>query len=55
MSYIGSTGFGGQDWIKYPFDFGIIIIASLVFYYWGIKTGMQRLDPYAEKIARNKK
>ena len=55
MSYIGSTGFGGQDWIKYPFDFGIIIIASLVFYYWGIKSGMQRLDPYAEKIAQNKK
>ena len=25
MSYIGIEGFGGQNWIKYPFDFVVII------------------------------
>lgn len=55
MSYVGSSGFGGQDWIKYPFDFVVIIIISLCFYYWGIKSALPKLDPYAEQIAQNKK
>ncbi|TSO25791.1 APC family permease [Lactobacillus sp. LL6] len=50
ISYLGSEGFGGQNFIKYPFDFVIIIIASLIFYYWGINTSMKDIDPYAEKI-----
>lgn len=54
MSFVGSSGFGGQNWIKYPFDFVVIIIISLAFYYWGIKTGLKKIDPYAEKIAQNK-
>lgn len=35
MSFIGSTEFNGQGWIHYPFDFAVIIIGSLGFYYWG--------------------
>lgn len=40
MSYAGSKGFNGQDWIKYPYDFLIIIVVSLVFYYWGLASRM---------------
>lgn len=36
MSYVGSVGFGGQDWIKFPLDFVVIIIASIFFYVWAI-------------------
>lgn len=54
MSYIGSNGFGGQNWIKYPFDFVVIIVVSLLFYYWGVKSGRDQLDPYAEHIVQNK-
>lgn len=50
ISYIGSTGFGGQDWIKYPWDFVIIIVASLGFYYWGINSSMKKIDPVAEEL-----
>ena len=55
MSFIGSSGFGGQDWIEYPFDFVVIIVVSLFFYYWGLKTGLNELDPYAEKISQTRK
>ena len=55
MSYIGSEGFGGQNWIKYPFDFVVIIVISLLFYYWGIKSGRKTIDPYAESISKNMK
>lgn len=40
MSYVGSKGFNGQDWIKYPYDFFIIIGVSLGFYYWGLASRM---------------
>lgn len=49
MSYVGSEGFGGQNWIKYPVDFVVIAVASLGFYYWGIKTGLRKIDLYIEK------
>lgn len=35
MSFIGLTEFNGQWWIHYLFDFAVIIIGSLGFYYWG--------------------
>lgn len=38
MSYIGSSEFNGQNWIHYPFDFGVVIVFSLIFYYWGTVT-----------------
>lgn len=50
ISYLGSTGFGGQDILPYPFDFVVIIICSLLFYYWGVKSSMKHVDRYAEKV-----
>lgn len=50
MSYIGSEGFGGQNWIKYPWDFLVIIIISLGFYFWGIKSSLPKVDPVAEQL-----
>lgn len=53
MSYVGSEGFGGRNFIPYPIDFVVIIIASLAFYYWGINSSMKHVDERAEKV--NKK
>ena len=44
MSYLGSAGFGGQDYFKYPFDFLIIVIVSLVFYYWALASRIDGPD-----------
>ncbi|KRN78693.1 amino acid-proton symporter ybeC [Fructilactobacillus lindneri DSM 20690 = JCM 11027] len=38
FSYIGSTPFGGQNWIHYPYDFIVIIFAALFFFYWGVNS-----------------
>lgn len=50
MSYVGSSGFGGQDWIKYPFDFAVIIVVSLIFYFWGVNSSLKKVDAYAEEV-----
>ncbi|WP_267201482.1 APC family permease [Limosilactobacillus kribbianus] len=50
VSYAGSTGFGGQDWIQYPWDFVIIIICSLGFYWWGVHSHLPEMDPIAEEV-----
>lgn len=51
MSVIGSKEFGGSNLIYYPLDFVIIIIASLIFYYWGIKSSYKTEDfAFAEEI-----
>lgn len=49
MSYIGSTEFNGINWIHYPWDFVVIALASLAFYYWGIKTAHVFPDFYQAK------
>lgn len=49
MSYIGSEQFNGINWIHYPWDFVAIALASLVFYYWGIKTAHVFPDFYQAK------
>ncbi|WP_172638093.1 APC family permease [Lactiplantibacillus plantarum] len=49
MSYIGSHQFNGINWIPYPWDFVVIIIASLGFYYWGIKSAHVFPDFYQAK------
>ncbi|GAF39818.1 amino acid permease [Agrilactobacillus composti DSM 18527 = JCM 14202] len=36
ISFIGSHEFNGIGWLKYPWDFVVIIIGSLGYYYWGI-------------------
>ncbi|MCK8606722.1 APC family permease [Apilactobacillus ozensis] len=38
ISYLGSSDFGGINLIPYPFDFVVIIIVSLICYYWGISS-----------------
>ncbi|MCF6514721.1 amino acid permease [Lactobacillus sp. S2-2] len=38
ISYIGSTPFNGKNIIPYPLDFVVIIIASLGFFYWAVKS-----------------
>lgn len=50
-SYGGSREFNGMNWIHYPYDFLVIIIAALVFYYWGVKSHHVFADFYqAEKL-----
>lgn len=50
MSYMGSTGFGGQNWIKYPWDFVVIVVVSLLFYWWGTNSHLPEIDPGAEEV-----
>lgn len=50
MSYVGSEGFGGQNWIKYPWDFVVIIVFSLFFYWWGTRSHLAEIDPGAEEV-----
>lgn len=55
ISYVGSNGFGGQNWVKYPWDFVVIIIVSLAFYAWGIKSRLPKVDPQVEKANQKAK
>lgn len=55
MSYVGSTGFGGQDWIKYPWDFLVIIIASYLFYLWAIRSRLAKVEPAAIEVNKRVK
>ena len=50
ISYAGSEGFGGQNWIPYPFDFIVIILVSLFFYAWAVNSRMTKVDPAAKKV-----
>ncbi|MHA8110164.1 APC family permease [Lactobacillaceae bacterium Melli_B4] len=38
VSYLGSEQFHGINFLPYPLDFVVIIIAALAFYYWGISS-----------------
>nr|WP_259393951.1 APC family permease [Limosilactobacillus agrestis] len=52
MSYIGSAGFKGQNYLPYPWDFVVIIMVSYLFYRWGINSKMLNSPdlPMADKI-----
>ena len=50
MSYCGSDGFGGQNWITYPWDFLVIAAVSLIFYKLAIDTSLEKIDPAAIKV-----
>jgi amino acid transporter len=39
LSLIGSKQFGGHDVIPYGWDMLTVIVVSLVFYFWGVKSG----------------
>ncbi|MBM7617013.1 amino acid transporter [Weissella uvarum] len=41
VSFIGSTEFNGLNWLHYPWDFVIVIIGSLGFYAWGVRTSFK--------------
>ena len=44
ISFIGSSKFNGIDLIPYGWDFVVIIIASLNFYFWGVRSGYLTKD-----------
>jgi amino acid transporter len=39
ISYLGSSKFGGHDYIGYGWDMLVIAVAAIVFYNWGIRSG----------------
>ncbi|MEM5436945.1 amino acid:proton symporter, partial [Paraburkholderia diazotrophica] len=39
LSLIGSKQFGGMGVLPYGWDMLVVIVFSLVFYYWGVHTG----------------
>lgn len=39
LSWIGSTQFGGRGWIPYGWDQLCVVIVSLLFYWWGLRSG----------------
>jgi amino acid transporter len=41
LSYIGSNQFGGTNAIPAPWDSVVFVIAALVFYYWGYRSGLR--------------
>ncbi|MFC4619793.1 APC family permease [Camelliibacillus cellulosilyticus] len=41
VSFIGGKEFGGLGVIPAGWDYAVIAVASLIFYYWGIKSGWQ--------------
>ncbi|NVY95915.1 APC family permease [Lactobacillus sp. DCY120] len=63
LSYIGSKEFNGIGVIKYPWDFLVVIIGSLLFYEWGINSGQitkyfkhaRKLNYFKVKIPKEKK
>ncbi len=40
VSYLGNSNFGGRNIIPSPWDSVVLIVASLVFYYWGFRSGV---------------
>lgn len=43
MSYVGSFG-KGRNWIPFPYDSLVVILLSIVFYYWGVASGYRTQD-----------
>jgi uncharacterized membrane protein len=41
LSYIGESNFGGINLIPFPYDFFVVIIVSLAFYYISVKSGFR--------------
>ncbi len=45
LSYLGSSQLGGlKNVIPYPWDMVVVIILSLIFYYWGVASGYHTPD-----------
>lgn len=41
ISFLGSKEFNGLNWFHYPWDFVVVIIGSLLFYVWGVRTSFK--------------
>ncbi|WP_027416552.1 APC family permease [Aneurinibacillus terranovensis] len=41
ISYLGSAKFGGTNVIPYGADMVVIAISSLIFYFWGVRSGQE--------------
>ncbi|SUP59182.1 Uncharacterised protein [Weissella viridescens] len=41
ISFLGSKEFNGLNWFRYPWDFVVVIIGSLLFYVWGVRTSFK--------------
>lgn len=41
ISYLGSATFGGTNVLPAPWDTVVIIVAAVIFYYWGISSGLE--------------
>jgi amino acid transporter len=39
LSWCGSTTFGGQGYLPYGPDLGVVAVISLGFYFWGVRSG----------------
>jgi amino acid transporter len=39
LSWIGSAQFGGMGWLPYGWDQLCVVIASLAFFWWGVRSG----------------
>jgi amino acid transporter len=50
MSYLGSSGFGGQNYLSYPWDFVVIVVVALIFYQWGVRSSLGTVDPQAAQL-----
>ncbi len=45
LTYVGSTKLGElKNWIPYPWDMVTVAIISLLFYYWGVRSGYRTTD-----------
>ena len=44
LSCIGSSKFGGHDYIPYGWDLVVVALVSLVFYAWGLRCGWRTPD-----------
>src|SRR5699024_11894486 len=54
VSYLGSSGFGGHDILKYPYDFLVIIVASLFFYGWAVAARVDGPDQIGRASCRER-
>jgi hypothetical protein len=61
VSWAGSTTFGGQGYLSYGMELGVVAVIGLVFYLWGVKSGWRtpsveaaqleaRVDPFTPLV-----
>jgi hypothetical protein len=53
LSWAGSREFEGHDYISYGWDQLCVALASLVFYFWGLRSGWRTPAIEAAETAKN--